>query len=964
MENSLEVIFKKMTPMNIEYLVTDLLDQSPNMSPDTMGNIIDILFQKASSVRPDCNHVYIYFFKLILGLEVKLSSGETLKFKDLMQMRCQSYLIELLQKNERLQNHQNQVLRCQREKLLAFTTFISDLYNHDALTLETIWVCLKSLLAVKGEMPLFCVYRLLKGVGKYLDSDKGKVSVDEIFSSFYQMIRDNTFSAEVSFMLCELCDLRKNNWNSKGMQLSTFKRIRTDTSQESAPATELTVNISEPAARSSQETVIKNSEDTSQIMKTVTKTPKIPVEEVSEDSNNQDKTLVEVTKSSAEETLKSKTVKLEYTEGQWSPTNPQGKKKYHRGFLLQIRPYCTTRPKDLPSEYPVLEHCCLDNENEQFMERRGTSGFRKESQNTLKEDERPAPSLSTSAGQRKTTLSPDQRCLPNKEENRQNHRTKKAQCLPEANGVVQGKVSHGNNKQGEAISQRGRTEEYGPSSLPSSHLLSAASGGSSHGDEARMNACRKESPNRSWESSQVQSKCQSLPPCTMYNEQSGAKVTRGQESATVQGLSKNGPKRKETKQENAPAAKEQQVSSATAPVEGSGISSTQKSEPSLSEEEYETRVESILGQYLKLNNSQAVKSHITKLQTPHLQHMFIRLSIGRVVDGHQGSSEAIGRLFHELLSSGTISEEQFCKGLNDYLAVTEQIAEFTSQYWSSLGEIIGAMVSGGTKSLEFLKEVIQTTPGDGKAAVFIAEILKACIKFTDNRYQVKKLWDTSKFSWSLFIADKWSIKSFVGKQDLDFTLSPEERNARKPPKQVPQRNESSTVTSQSADENGRGKQTGNYSIPKFQNELMLLLKGNHLQHKEVFNFIDNAVGEDVRKTKEFIHALVLAVCLSSMVEGDDGPYTKCQRELLKRRSVLIQRYIRRNEDLEMIALQVVEALYASVGNPRGVLRTMCEVLYDEDVISSETFTVWRNSEDFSEENELATKKFFESLDQD
>ncbi|KAJ8021519.1 Eukaryotic translation initiation factor 4 gamma 1 [Holothuria leucospilota] len=239
--------------------------------------------------------------------------------------------------------------------------------------------------------------------------------------------------------------------------------------------------------------------------------------------------------------------------------------------------------------------------------------------------------------------------------------------------------------------------------------------------------------------------------------------------------------------------------------------------------------------------------------------------------------------------------------LNDYLAVTEQIAEFTSQYWSSLGEIIGAMVSGGTKSLEFLKEVIQTTPGDEKAA--------------DNLYQVKKLWDTSKFSWSLFIADKWSIKSFVGKQDLDFTLSPEERNARKPPKQVPQRNE-------------------------------------------------NAVGEDVRKTKEFIHALVLAVCLSSMVEGDDGPYTKCQRELLKRRSVLIQRYIRRNKDLEMIALQVVEALYASVGNPRGVLRTMCEVLYDEDVISCETFAVWRNSEDFSEENELATKKFFESLDQD
>ena len=43
---------------------------------------------------------------------------------------------------------------------------------------------------------------------------------------------------------------------------------------------------------------------------------------------------------------------------------------------------------------------------------------------------------------------------------------------------------------------------------------------------------------------------------------------------------------------------------------------------------------------------------------------------------------------------------------------------------------------------------------------------------------------------------------------------------------------------------------------------------------------------------------------------------------------------------------------------------MCEVLYDEDVVSLKTFNIWRDSEDFSEENEQATRKFFESVDQD
>lgn len=72
--------------------------------------------------------------------------------------------------------------------------------------------------------------------------------------------------------------------------------------------------MSESAARPSQETVVKCSEDTSQIMKTVNKTPKISAEDISEDAKNQDKTLVEGAKNSCEETIKPETVKLKYMD--------------------------------------------------------------------------------------------------------------------------------------------------------------------------------------------------------------------------------------------------------------------------------------------------------------------------------------------------------------------------------------------------------------------------------------------------------------------------------------------------------------------------------------------------------------------------------------------------------------------------------------------------------------------------
>ncbi|WP_411016093.1 hypothetical protein, partial [Salmonella sp. s51884] len=103
---------------------------------------------------------------------------------------------------------------------------------------------------------------------------------------------------------------------------------------------------------------------------------------------------------------------------------------------------------------------------------------------------------------------------------------------------------------------------------------------------------------------------------------------------------------------------------------------------------------------------------------------------------------------------------------------------------------------------------------------------------------------------------------------------------------------------------------------------------------------------------EFIRALVSVVCLGA-VKGEDIN-SRCDRELLKKRSVLMRRYIDGDDKLELQALYEVQNLNYSLENPPGLLRLYFDVLYDEDVISEDTFYSWRDSGDSVEQTGKGT----------
>ncbi|XP_071839833.1 eukaryotic translation initiation factor 4 gamma 1-like isoform X2 [Apostichopus japonicus] len=340
----------------------------------------------------------------------------------------------------------------------------------------------------------------------------------------------------------------------------------------------------------------------------------------------------------------------------------------------------------------------------------------------------------------------------------------------------------------------------------------------------------------------------------------------------------------------------------------------------LSEEEYEKRSRSTIKEFVSIKDFKEAITCLEELKSPKLQHVFVRVAIEDVLEKSSGMRESVGRLFHRLLQSSTISVEQFNYGLNEILEFAEDMEREIPLYWTYLGEIIGAMAAEGATNFAFLRDVVQKIPREGKSAECMAEILKAGVNLTSETHMAK-IWKTSNFTWSLFLPSRTNIQEFVKNKKVSFTEQPVERVSQSTPKEETR-------------------------IGNFQRDLILQFQNESLTNDEVKDFIEKSIPPDVRKTKEFIRAVVSAMCFGA-VKGE-GTNSRGDHELLKKRSVLMQRYIDSDAKLELQALFAVQHLNYSLENPPGLLRLYFDVLYDEDVISEETFYSWKDSDDAAE----------------
>jgi len=111
----------------------------------------------------------------------------------------------------------------------------------------------------------------------------------------------------------------------------------------------------------------------------------------------------------------------------------------------------------------------------------------------------------------------------------------------------------------------------------------------------------------------------------------------------------------------------------------------------------------------------------------------------------------------------------------------------------------------------------------------------------------------------------------------------------------------------------------------------------------VFEWInENLCAADTREIP-FIRALVTVVCEDTMDREEDGGQCKCNLGRLKNRRNLLRKYIDDDTNLELQALFAVQALFVQLEHPPGFIKSYFDSLYDEEIITEESFNIWESS---------------------
>ncbi|KAG5666407.1 hypothetical protein PVAND_014436 [Polypedilum vanderplanki] len=136
------------------------------------------------------------------------------------------------------------------------------------------------------------------------------------------------------------------------------------------------------------------------------------------------------------------------------------------------------------------------------------------------------------------------------------------------------------------------------------------------------------------------------------------------------------------------------------------------------------------------------------------------------------------------------------------------------------------------------------------------------------------------------------------------------------------------------------------------------------------NIMDYIKSTNVANDPSFIRQLTLVVmtyCCDEYAAGQPQASYKLNNAKLEQLSLILQRYIDTEIERELQCIFALQHFAFIREYPPGLLNSIFEVLYDNDVLSVEAFEKWKNSEDACEGKGVAvcsTRQFFTKLAED
>uniref|UniRef100_A0A8B9INR0 Eukaryotic translation initiation factor 4 gamma 1 n=1 Tax=Anser cygnoides TaxID=8845 RepID=A0A8B9INR0_ANSCY len=338
--------------------------------------------------------------------------------------------------------------------------------------------------------------------------------------------------------------------------------------------------------------------------------------------------------------------------------------------------------------------------------------------------------------------------------------------------------------------------------------------------------------------------------------------------------------------------------------------------PTLSEEELEKKSKAIIEEYLHINDMKEALQCVQELGSPSLLYVFVRNGIESTLERSTISREHMGVLLCHLVKAGTLSKEQYYKGLREILEIAEDMEIDIPHIWLYLAELITPILQEeGIPMEELFREITKPLVPIGKATTLLVEVLGLLCKGMSQK-TAGKLWRDGGLSWKEFLPEDQDVNKFVTEQKLEYTMG-----------------DSSDTPS--------CKELTSEELCK---QMDKLLKENS-NNQRIYDWIEANLSEEQVSSNMFIRALMTSVCHSAIVF--ENPY-RVDALVIRNRAKLLQKYMR-DEQKELQALYALQALVVKLEQPPNLLRMFFDALYDEDVIKEEAFYKWESSKDLSEQ---------------
>ncbi|KAK6525063.1 hypothetical protein TWF281_011943 [Arthrobotrys megalospora] len=235
----------KMTPEKFDKIADQILEIASQSRYETDGRslrqVIQLTFEKATD-EPNFSSMYAKFCKRMLESmhpdikdeNIKDKNGNIVTggalFRKYLLNRCQEefergWKVNLPPKPEgtseeaALMSDEYYIAAAAKRRGLGLIQFIGELFKLQMLTERIMHECVKKLVDYEGtpeEEEVESLCKLLRTIGYALDAtEKSHLAMDAYFARIQQMMDSKDLNSRMKFMLLDVVELRKANWESK-----------------------------------------------------------------------------------------------------------------------------------------------------------------------------------------------------------------------------------------------------------------------------------------------------------------------------------------------------------------------------------------------------------------------------------------------------------------------------------------------------------------------------------------------------------------------------------------------------------------------------------------------------------------------------------------------------------------------------------------------------------------------------